>query len=130
MQANWFKLSTELMTQVKTRQIQQRMRKQSIKSSVENTESLEDSAKESKKDNWWLFFFNLGTSVTILGYGPDELKVSLTRSQQTIYPNAYCNARYSLQNPQLSDQQIHGIRTSVPIGFENHLVCSGMETYR
>lgn len=44
--ANWFKLSTELMTQVKTRQIQQRMRKQDNKSSVENSES------ENKKDNW------------------------------------------------------------------------------
>ena len=76
------------------------------------------------------FSLYVGTSVTILGYGPDELKVSLTRSQQTIYPNAYCNARYSLQNPQLSDKQIRGIRASVPIGFENHLICSGIDTYK
>ena len=48
-QANWFKLSTELMTQVKTRQIQQRMRKQSNKSSVENSDSLANQCTVNKK---------------------------------------------------------------------------------
>lgn len=66
--ANWFKLSTELMTQVKTRQIQERMRKQSNKTSVENSESLANqctvnkkveslnTSKEKKKNNWSMKF--------------------------------------------------------------------------
>ena len=68
-------------------------------------------------DNKW--------SKTMIGYGPEDTKTSLTMAQQIIYPNFRCDSKTSPANKKLSAEEVQGIKKSVPNGFDNRLVCSG-----
>ena len=63
----------------------------------------------------------------MIGYGPHNDGTSLNKANQRVYHEELCSDRYSIEDASTDNAKL--IKTELPNGFDDTLICSGRQSF-